>query len=215
VFKLLTMLPHSFYVAVSGGPDSMAALDFLCRNRLRPGRGGNHRHVCALHFNHGTEHGKDAEAFVREALHTMCVPLIVGLNTEPIPPGRSKEEFWREVRYNFFAHHTARTDHPLIMAHTLDDAMETWVFTSLHGKPRLIPAQRDYVLRPFLLSRKEEMVAWCERNKVPFIIDPGNADTNFARVRIRRNILPEMLKINPGLPKVIRKMYEKERGKEG
>lgn len=199
MFKLLTKIPEKMYVAVSGGPDSMCALDFLSRGRSD--------RIIALHFNHGTEHGKDAEPFVREALNKMGISLLVGRNEDPIPVGKSKEEFWRVARYKFFSKCVEDNKLPLIMAHTLDDAMETWVFTSLHGRPRVIPACRDYILRPFLLSRKADMLAWCEDRGVPFINDPGNQDRSFPRVRIRLDIIPEMLKINPGLPKVIKKMY--------
>lgn len=37
-----------------------------------------------------------------------------------------------------------------------------------------------------------------------------DGDLAYPRVRIRQVILPEMLKINPGFPKVIGKMYREE-----
>lgn len=202
MFKLLMPIPHAVHVAVSGGPDSMAALDFLCH--------GN-RNVVAVHYNHGTDHGKEAEAFVVEQLGRMGIACILGRNTEDCPKGMSRESFWRDKRYGFFKE--AVGDLPLVLAHTLNDAMETWVFTSLHGNPRVIPARRGNILRPFLLCRKSEMMEWCVRKEVPFIIDPGNSDRNYARVRIRMDILPELLKVNPGFFKTVAKMYLKQAGR--
>ena len=57
MIKLLGNIPNRVAVAVSGGPDSMAALNFYQNN----GR----REVLALYFNHGTEHAAEDGAFTR------------------------------------------------------------------------------------------------------------------------------------------------------
>ena len=54
MIKLQGKLPRKISVAVSGGVDSMVALDFLKRNHV----------VNVLHYNHGTGHSDEAEAFV-------------------------------------------------------------------------------------------------------------------------------------------------------
>jgi len=225
MFRLLMEVPKDVYVAVSGGPDSMAALDFLRRAH----------NVTALHFNHGTKHGADAEEFVVDMMRRMGVPLITGMIQTEMPEGESKENFWRQARYEFFK--KVAPSKTLVMAHTLDDAMETWIFTSLHGEGQLIPRDRYlwtkdlskpalkdlgmttseyeakysvHIIRPFLLSRKADMVDWCKRKQVPYVMDPGNHDVSYPRVRIRQVIMPEVLKINPGFPKVISKMYQGE-----
>ena len=56
MIQLLGKIPDSITVAVSGGPDSMAALDFLNNGKRR---------VSVLYFNHMTEHGQVAKKFVR------------------------------------------------------------------------------------------------------------------------------------------------------
>jgi len=176
----------------------MGALDFLRRNHS----------VTAVHFNHGTEHGKEAEQFVVYALGGLGVPLIIGRISRDRKADESKEEFWRKERYLFFRQTVE--DAPLVTAHTLDDAMENWVFTSLHGNPRLIPMRNGNVLRPFILSRKADLVAWCRQKNVSFILDPGNVDLSFPRARIRNEIMPSLLKINKGFAKVIAKKYRME-----
>jgi tRNA(Ile)-lysidine synthase len=97
----------------------------------------------------------------------------------------------------------------VVTAHHLDDAVETWVFTSLHGESRLIPYSRGNVIRPFLLTPKSELVSWCERRGLAWSEDPSNTDTAYMRNLIRHKILPEALKVNPGLRTVVRKKYLK------
>ena len=48
-------IPERVAIAVSGGIDSMAVLDFLRRSR----------DVVVLHYNHGTPYAPEAEALVR------------------------------------------------------------------------------------------------------------------------------------------------------
>jgi len=194
MLELLTRIPRKIYVAVSGGPDSMAVVSFLKSNH----------NITLLHFNHSTEHGQVAEEFVARYAETVSLPLIRGRIDRDRLKGESKEEFWRNERYAFFKYVTGRD--LIIMAHNLDDAVETWLFTSIHGKPSLIPPRRGQILRPFLLCRKNELESWCERKKVPFVKDPANNDVSYPRVRLRNVIIPEVLKI-AGIHTVIAKKY--------
>ena len=118
---------------------------------------------------------------------------------------KSLEEFWRNERHRFFA----TFDSPVITAHHLDDAIETWIFTSLHGESRLIPHSSGNVVHPFLITPKAEFISWCKRKKLSWIEDESNCDVRFMRNLIRHKIVPEALKVNPGLHKVIKKKYIK------
>ena len=68
MIKLQGKLPRQLWLACSGGVDSMAALDFLCRNHQ----------VNVLHFNHNTAHGEQAQAFVERQCAIRGLPLTVG-----------------------------------------------------------------------------------------------------------------------------------------
>ena len=92
-----------------------------------------------------------------------------------------------------------------ITCHHLNDVAEWWIFSSLNGSGKLIPYENGDVIRPFLTTPKESLVSWCKRKSVPFVTDPGNKNLRFARSRIRNQIMPEALKINPGLLKVLKK----------
>jgi|TARA_Y100000310_G_scaffold229121_1_gene231465 tRNA(Ile)-lysidine synthase len=193
MIKLSLKLPKHLAVAVSGGPDSMAALDFLSQNR----------DIVAFHFNHGTEHSSEAESVVREYCDDNGISLVVGDLKQEIPNGVSREDFWRKSRYKFFEQEAGHL--PVVTCHHLDDVIETWLFTAFHGEARLIPSRRGRYIRPFLETRKAVFEDWCDRKDVPYIIDPSNTDTSFMRNYIRHEIVPKVLRVNPGLAKVLRK----------
>ena len=90
MIKLLGRVPRNSYIAVSGGSDSMAALDFL--------HNGGRRNLVALHFNHGTEHADKAESLVRSFCLENEIPAVFGKISEEAPKGSSKEDFWRKQR---------------------------------------------------------------------------------------------------------------------
>jgi len=199
MFKLLMKIPRTVYVAVSGGADSMAVLDFL--------RNGHNVHV--LHFNHGTEHGAEAWKFVLRYVNKHNLTADFGSIADygaEIPKGMSKEDFWRRRRYHFFKEST-KGEQSLVLAHNLDDAVETWLFSAINGNPKLIPPTRDNIIRPFLLVKKADLRDWCVRKNIPFLDDPSNDDVSYPRIRLRNIIIPEILKINPGIYKVVAKKY--------
>ena len=202
MIKLTRKLPWSFTLAVSGGPDSMAALDFFKRGKKQ-------FHV--VHVNHGTAHSAEAEELVRSE----CARLQVSLRVEKIIRKRdleeSWEEFWRNERYRIFDTITG----PVLTCHNLDDAVEWWVYTAMHGQPRLIPESNGTVLRPFLLTPKKTLRKWCKDHDVAFCDDPGNVNEQYMRSIVRHKIVPLGKRVNPGLEKVVKKMLIAEYGAVG
>lgn len=199
MLHFIGQLPREkFFVACSGGPDSMAVLSFLVNGKRRP---------TVAYFDHGTEHGKYAKEFVIDYCKYNNLEFFLGdIQSLEKPAGESKEEFWSKERNNWF--------HSLpgivVTAHNLDDAVEWWVFSSLHGIGKLIPYNNDNVIRPFLITTKAELKDWLKNKDVPYIDDPSNSDVKYARNRIRHEIIPVALKINPGLYKVIKKKLIQE-----
>ena len=191
---LLGKIPKECYVACSGGVDSMAALSFILNNPTNK--------VEVIFFNHNTPTSNKAEAFLRHFCEKTGLTLHIGHLDVEKPPGCSTEDFWREQRYKYFSNFK---DKPIITAHHLDDVVEFYVFSSINGQVKITPYERENVIRPFLLTKKEELVDWCKRKKVPWIEDETNKDNNHPRNRIRNVILPEIKKINPGIQKVVAK----------
>ena len=196
MIRLFGKVGHLTAVAMSGGPDSMAAHHFLWR--LRP-------EVAAIYFNHGTAHGQEAEEFVRQYCKERNISLLVGRISAPRDKSQSWEEYWSAQRYAFFK----TLPYQIGTAHHLDDAVETYLWGCLHGRPRFIHYQKPgcpNIIRPFLLTTKAQLLAWCRQHGVPYLLDPSNQDVKYARNRIRQNILPEALKVNPGLAKNVSKL---------
>ena len=192
MIKLQGKLPRQLWLACSGGVDSMAALDFLSRNHQ----------VNVLHFNHNTAHGEVAQAFVERQCAERGLPLTCSEAKGTVPPGPSREAWWREQRYEFFD--TFFTV-PVITCHHLDDCVESWGMSSLQGQGKWIPYRRRHVIRPFRLNRKRELELWCNLNNVPWIDDNSNEDIHYTRNYVRHQMMPHVLKVNAGIHKTIRK----------
>jgi len=189
--KILGKIPNTITLACSGGPDSMVVFDFLKRSK---------RDITLAYFNHGTEHGQEAEEFVRA--HTFGYPLVVGGISREKNKEESLEEYWRNERYRFFNELSG----PIITCHHLDDCIETWIFSSLHGRGRLIPRSSGNVIRPFLLTKKADILTWAKNNSVSFATDPSNEEVLHMRNLIRHTIVPQAFKVNPGLHKTLTKL---------
>jgi tRNA(Ile)-lysidine synthase len=185
-----------FILACSGGPDSMAAADFFKRGSLS--------FSCA-YFDHQTPGAEQAKNLVQSWASDNNVPFLTSSIQGQKPRKESLEQWWRNERYSFLK----SFEIPIVMAHHLNDAIETWIFTSLHGESRLIPANSNNIFRPFLLSTKQDLVDWCHTNQVPYVIDASNSDMIHPRNRIRHELMPSALQVNPGIGTMIKKKYLK------
>jgi tRNA(Ile)-lysidine synthase len=190
MIKLLVKIPRQVTLAVSGGVDSMALLDFTSRNH----------DVSVAFFHHGTENSEKAFQFISHYCAEKNISLFTGYLTKERPRSASAEEHWRNERYAFLGKFGT-----VATAHHLDDCVETWVWGSLHGTPQLIPSRRGNVIRPLLTTRKKVLKSWCERNNVPWVEDKSNEDTNYMRNFIRHEMMPSVLRVNPGIHTMVQK----------
>ena len=191
MMKIVRPIPKRLYLACSGGIDSMFALHFL--------RAGG-RDVTPLYFNHGTEFGQSCENFLK----SLDIKAIYGKIEKTPEKGRSLEDFWRECRYNFLDRFT---DAPVVTVHHLDDQIETLLQGVCHGRlDRTIPYKRGNYIRPFIYVSKQEIKDYAHRHSLTYLNDPSNEDVRFTRNRIRNKIIPELLRVNPGFYKSIKKL---------
>ena len=196
MIKLQGKLPREVYVACSGGVDSMAVVDFL----------RNNHDVTICFYNHGTTASDQAHEFLTWYCHENCVPMMLGVLNKKRPKEKSPEEFWREERYKFLHGINA----PVITAHHLDDCVETWVWSSMHGTGKIIPYRNKNVIRPFRMTRKRDFQLWADLKNVPHIEDDTNKDTCYTRNYIRHEMMPHVLRVNPGIHKVIAKKVKED-----
>ena len=180
------------YIAFSGGVDSVAIGHRLQR----------YLDVELIFIHHGTENSEKAlhetvTPFSKEfgvTLHVHTINTIVDKN-------ESQESHWRNERYKIFHSY----DGPVVTCHHLDDCVETWIWSSLHGNPRIIPYSNRNVIRPFLTHRKEKLIQYAHHHGLTWTEDLSNMDDKYIRNHIRHNMMKDVLKVNPGIHKTIRK----------
>lgn len=205
MLKIVGKLPQeNIGLALSGGVDSMTVAQFLLEG---------HKDFTAFHFNHGTEHSDEAEEFVTRWCDEHVVPLIKIKNPNSYNSNtamlshqdgslvyKGLQDFYRQMRYKFFNSYPM---YNIILAHHLDDVLETWLFSTFHGKAKLIPYRRDHMIRPFLKTSREEILDYAEHHDVEWIDDPSNDETDYMRNYIRHEIVPRVETVNPGIRKML------------
>lgn len=198
MLSILGKLPYECVLATSGGIDSMFAFHFLTQHKYRE------RTVHIAFFDHGTETSRLAKQFLLKQFKTVTV------GTCQKKPESNKEAIWRIERYKFLESFKL----PVITAHHLDDCVETYLFSAFNGTPKVIQYSRNNIIRPFLLITKKEIREYVDRYGIKWIEDETNADVTYSRNRIRHNILPEVLKVNPGIHKVVKRFVINNFNKE-
>lgn len=191
MIQLLHKLPRKLTVAFSGGVDSVAILDFL----------SNNHEVDAAFFHHGTEASDNAYDFVFNHCRDNNIPLTVGYIRDEKPKDHSWEEHWRNQRYKFLEQFEY-----VVTGHHLNDCIETYIWSAMHGDAKVIPDTRKNVHRPFLLNPKQEFVDWCTRKGLSWKEDQSNLDDKYMRNYIRKHVVEHAYHINPGIEKVIKKL---------
>ncbi len=201
MIRIIGKIPKNITIACSGGIDSMVFTHFLQQGK---------RNVKLAYFNHDTAHSREAEEFVKQYSQENKIKLFLG-KMSGVKGRRSIEEFWRDERYNFF---DSLDEKFIITCHHLDDCVETWLMSSIHGQSKLIPYNRgSRIHRPFLMTTKSQIKDYAERKNVSWASDPSNKNTAFMRNHVRHNLMPQALKVNPGIRTTIRKKLLEKYGK--
>jgi tRNA(Ile)-lysidine synthase len=158
--------------------------------------------VVALHLNYGLrpDSGED-----QRACEALCAELGVELVVREAPlsgEGNVQAEA-RELRYA--AAEGLRSERGLdwvAAGHTRTDLAETVIYrlaSSPGTRPLLgLPARRGRLVRPLLGLGGDEVRSLVERARLPFRDDPTNAESAYARNRIRHQVLPALEEIAPG-----------------
>ncbi len=188
--------------AVSGGADSVALLHMLLKDREKLGI-----ELFAAHFEHGLR-GEDSlrdAAFVETLCRGLAVPCRIGhgdTRAHAASHGLGIEEAARDLRYAFLERTADELGCSRIAtAHTADDNAETVLFHLTRGSGAAglsgIPRERGRIVRPLLDTTRTEIEDWLSQNGLEHREDGSNADERFSRNRLRRNVLPELKKLNP------------------
>jgi tRNA(Ile)-lysidine synthase len=187
-------------VACSGGADSVALADAAVA-----AVGGDR--VVLLHVDHRLHDDSGATADAVRALAARlgagCEVLVV-----TVPAGASLEDQARAARYAALEAAAARRALACILGgHTARDQAETVLLRVLRGTGPAglagIPPARGLHRRPLLAIARADTEAYCAGLDLPVVDDPMNADPRFARVRLRRDIVPRLAAENPRLEEAL------------
>lgn len=191
----------SVLLGFSGGADSSVLLHLLIKAK----ENFNFELKC-VHINHmirGAEAMRD-ESFCIDVCDKLGIELFVV--RENIPKyaqslGVGLEEAARDFRYKTFEklclQHSIST---IATAHNATDNAETLIFNLCRGAGSkgacgILPV-RDNIIRPLLLSSKEQIIEYALENSIEFVTDSTNADTVYTRNFIRSDIIPSLERVN-------------------
>jgi tRNA(Ile)-lysidine synthase len=195
----------SLCVALSGGVDSVVLLAALCKSRSKKTR------LRAVHVHHGLHANADAWSEHCSALaKTLAVPLTTLRVKVSAGRGESVEAAAREARYQALAGALSEGE-VLLTAHHEDDQLETVLLQLMRGAgvaglaamPVVAPFGRGVLARPLLTRTRAELEAWAKANELTWIEDDTNADEQFDRNYLRRQVLPLIRSRWPGASRAV------------
>ena len=193
-----------FVVAFSGGADSLALLHAFTRTQAR----GCAPHLCAVHVDHHMH--EDSARWARhctEICHQLAVELtVLDAHVQSNDTALGDEGAARTARYEAFERVLSPRD-VLCTAHSEDDHVETVLLNLLRGAGPMglagIPDERrlgeGIVARPVRSVSRAVLHAYARETGLPLIHDPANGEQRFARVLLRRKVIPVLETRWPGM----------------
>ncbi|MCG9879391.1 MAG: tRNA lysidine(34) synthetase TilS [Bacteroidia bacterium] len=190
---------HKLLVAVSGGVDSMVLLHLLKLQKYE---------VSCAHVNfnlRGIESEADAQ-FVKNYCTQNHIPYYhKSFDTLSFKEasGKGTQEAARILRYQWFDE-LVQTEsfNYLVTAHHANDQAETILFNLIRGAGAkglagILP-KRDYIVRPLLFAKKQDLLDYAKEQQIVFRTDASNDSDDYSRNYIRHQILPKILQMQSG-----------------
>jgi len=193
-------------VAVSGGPDSVALLHALCALNVR-----YCLDICVAHLDHGLRKNSKLDVkFVRDLTISLGLPFISGvIDWKKRKRVGSLEDDLRRRRYDFLFNAAKKINaKKIVLGHTKDDQAETALMrvirgSGLYGLSAILPKRpvgSFEIVRPLIETERKDILLFLRRSKMRFRIDESNFDEKFFRNKIRKRLLPLLLKeYNPNI----------------
>ena len=184
---------------ISGGRDSVCLLDVAVAIRGADG-------VRALHVNYGLR-GRSSYEDERHCAE-LCAKLGVWLelvrvgSDERALGERGNLQAWaRKLRYDVARRLAAELDARVATGHTASDQVETILYrlAASPGRRALLGmARRDrWLIRPLLGVTREQTTSYCEAQDLSWREDESNEDEQYARVRVRKLLVPALRAVHP------------------
>lgn len=218
----LPVADTTIIVAVSGGADSTAlllAVDELARTKKLNVR------ILVAHLDHRLrKESADDARWVKELAQMLgheCLVRRADVKSAARRASDNLEQAARTARYRWFTEAAQKRHAALVLtAHTMDDQAETVLLNLLRGSGMdglggmegvrtLDRAGKTMLARPLLAwARRSDTESYCRARGVDFRRDEMNENVTFARVRLRRQLLPLMESFNPRISEALARAAE-------
>jgi tRNA(Ile)-lysidine synthase len=199
-----------FYVALSGGMDSVVLLHQLANNPAYQNK------LEAIHVNHAlSPHANDWEAFCAQLCQSWNIPFLAFQITVKPEVGESLEAVARTQRYAIFKG-LLQADEALLTAHHQDDQAETVLLQLIRGAGvkglSAMPAEKSLgqgvLMRPLLKKSHEDILQYALEHNLKWIEDESNQNCDFSRNFLRHKIIPLLKERWPSVAKTLSRSAE-------
>lgn len=184
-----------YYVGFSGGVDSVVLVHVLLQKGYK---------LTLVNIDHLDDWSKKESVFTIETAERYGLDYLIRSITRVPEHGESKEAIWSRERDYIFQY----LDSPVLVGHHLDDAVEGYVMNTLgQGKAYILDYKNKNIIRPLILVKKKKIVEYARKHDLVYLSDPTNQDNNFnLRNKVRNSLLPEIMKVFPGVQTTIKKL---------
>ena len=186
--------PHKecdFVLAISGGVDSMVLANLFLINNLNFS-------IAHCNFQLRGKESDDDELFINKWCSEKDIKLYnKKFSTEDYCKNNKLtiQMGARELRYEWFSELIDKEKYDFIVtAHHIDDQLETFIINSIRGTGIDglvgIPDKINKIIRPLLMSSKDQIIEYSKVNKINYREDSSNDKEDYLRNKIRHSVIP-------------------------
>jgi tRNA(Ile)-lysidine synthase len=201
----------NFYLAISGGKDSMALSHLLVQSGIKHN---------LLHCNfklRGHESDED-EQFVKahaEKYQLKCITKSFDTVSESDKRGDNIQITARNLRYEWFNQIMSEgATNILLTAHHRDDSIETFFINLLRGTGIKglsgIPTRNGQIYRPLINFELSEIFKFIEEHNIDYRQDSSNSQNKYLRNKIRHSLIPLIEELSPEFRKKFTALFAEQ-----
>ncbi len=181
----------NFVLAISGGVDSMVLANLFLINNLNFS-------IAHCNFQLRGKESDDDELFIKKWCSEKDIKLYnKKFSTEDYCKNNKLtiQMGAREIRYEWFSELIDKEKYDFIVtAHHIDDQLETFIINSIRGTGIDglvgIPDKINKIIRPLLMSSKDQIIEYSKVNKINYREDSSNDKEDYLRNKIRHSVIP-------------------------
>ena len=186
----LPLMKKNFILGLSGGADSICLLHLLKKYI----ENNNNINIAPVVVDHGIRKNSEIEAKkVKQYSENLGFKTKIKKIEEKIPKGNI-QNWARFYRRNLLIEESVLSNSNLILAHHIDDQIETLFmrlirgsgFSGMIGMKKITEWGQVKIIRPLLSFKKKDILKYVKENKLFCVNDVSNTNLNYERVYTRR-----------------------------